>query len=166
MNRAQRWLSIAGCGLALGIGLLPGDARAQRRDEPFGRVGNVQVLRVLESGRFDRCYGMVPGFQLGARLFWNGRSDYILTVPGINPPGDKAVTINVPGNAIAARGRTDGGQGRTVIVLNGRQVEQFIRTRGSFQVDVQGTQFPFTLSGATMEQVFRAVEECVFRNSR
>lgn len=144
----------------------PGDALAQRRDERVGSVGNVQIFRVFEGQRFDRCYGLIPGFQLGARLFWNGRTDYVLTVPGVNPPGDKSVTLNIPASFIAARGRTDGGQGRTVITLNGRQVEQFIRVRGSFQVDVQGTQFPYTLSGVTMQQVFEAVEGCVYRNSR
>ncbi len=157
----------AALGLAAATALSsPGDALAQRRDERVGNVGNVQIFRVFEGPRFDRCYGMVPGFQAGARLFWNGRSDYILTVPGVNPPGDKSVTLNIPASFIAARGRTDGGQGRTIITLNGRQVEQFIRVRGSFQVDVQGTQFPYTLSGATMQQVFEAVEGCVGRNSR
>lgn len=142
------------------------EAQAQRRDEPFGGVGNVRIFRVFENNRFDRCYGLIPGFQLGGRLFWKPGVDYVLTVPGVNPPGDKAVTINLAGGFIAARGRTDGGQGRTVISLNGRQVEQFIRVRGSFQVDVQGTQFPYTLNGVTMQQVFEAVENCVSRNGR
>lgn len=153
-------------GLTAALLLSAGEAQAQRRDEPVGAVGNVRIFRVFESNRFDRCYGMIPGIGLGARLFWKPATDYILTVQGVHPPGDKAVTINIPGGFIAARGRSDGGQGRTVISLNGRQVEQFIRVRGSFQVDVQGTQFPYTLSGVTMQQVFEAVENCVGRNSR
>jgi hypothetical protein len=167
MKRVNWLLSLAGCGLAVGIGLLPGDAYAQRRDEAFGRVGNVQVFRVLESGRFDRCYAMVPDFQLGARLFWKTGTDYILTVPGVETPGPKRVEIRTPRGVMQVTGRAEGGwQGRTIMTLPGPQADQFISLRGAFEVNVAGVRFPYELRGATMEQVFRAVEDCVFRNSR
>ena len=167
MDRTNWFLSVAGCGLAFGLGLLPGDVHAQRRDEPVGRVGNVQVFRVLECGRFDRCYGMVPDFQLGARHFWKMGSDYILTVPGVERPGPKRVEIRTPRGVMQVTGRAEGGwQGRTIMTLPGAQAEQFISLRGAFEVNVDGVRFPYELRGATMEQVFRAVEDCVGRNSR
>jgi hypothetical protein len=152
--------------LALGAALLgfAGPAEAQRRDEEVGRSGNVRIVRVFEGNRFDRCYGMVPGHQLGARLFWAVGRDYILTVPGVNPPGDKSVRIRTPGGLIQARGRSDGG--RTIITLNGPNAAKFMQLRGELVVDVAGTSFPFRMQGTTMEQVFVSVENCASRNSR
>lgn len=144
-----------------------GEAQAQRRDERVGAVGNVPVFRVFEGARFDRCYGMVPDFQLGARLFWKTGSDYVLTVPGVETPGPKRVTIRTPRGVMQVNARAEGGwQGRTIMTLPGPQAEQFMSLRGAFEVNVDGVRFPYELRGATMEQVFQAVENCVQRNTR
>lgn len=154
-------------GIAIGaallfISLLVPAAQAQRRDERVGNVGNVTVLRVWEGGRFDRCYGMVPGIGGGARLFWNVRRDYILTVPGVGTGQALNVAISTPRGMIQTGGAIAGG--RTVITLNQRQAEQLMSLRRAFEVDVQGTIFPYTLQGVTMEDVFVAVENCARRN--
>ena len=154
-------------GLVAAVLLSPGEAQAQRRDEPVGAVGNVRIFRVFENNRFDRCYGMVPDFQLGARLFWKHGSNYILTVPGVERPGNKRVTIQTPRGLLQANGVAQGGwQGRTIIDLPGVEADRLISLRGSFEVNVDGVRFPYQLQGATMQQVFEAVENCVGRNSR
>ena len=153
--------------MAIAALMSSGEAQAQRRDEPAGAVGNVRIFRVFENNRFDRCYGMVPDFQLGARLFWKLGTDYILTVPGVERPGPKRVTIQTPRGVMQVTGRAEGGfQGRTIMTLSGPQADQFISLRGSFEVNVEGVRFPYQLQGATMQQVFQAVEACVGRNGR
>lgn len=160
----RHWMTPLALALAL-VGAAS-SAQAQRRDEEVGRIGNVMIFRVFEGNRFDRCFGMLPGPQGGARLFWAVGRDYTLTVNGVNPPGDKPVSIRTPAGAINARGRTDGGNGRTIIPLSGPQVERLLRVRGRLEVTVEGTTFPYPLQGVTMEQVFQRVEDCVMRNNR
>ncbi|WP_431282418.1 hypothetical protein ACQW02_23905 [Humitalea sp. 24SJ18S-53] len=145
---------------------LASPAQAQRRDEEVGRIGNVAIFRVFEGARFDRCFGLLPGRLGGARIFWAVGREYTLTVNGVNPPGDKPVNIRTPGGPINARGRTDGGQGRTIIPLNGQQVERLIQVRGNLEVTVEGTTFPYPLQGVTMQQVFQRIEDCAMRNNR
>lgn len=144
--------------------LLAPTAGAQRRDEPVGRVGNVSILRVWEGGRFDRCFGLVPGVGGGARIFWNVGRDYILTVPAVGTGRSVNIALSTPRGMIHAAGPLIGD--RAVITLNGRQAQQVMSLRGRVEVDVQGTIFPYALQGATMEEVFVAVENCAHRNNR
>jgi hypothetical protein len=137
-------------------------AQAQRRDEKVGRLGNVDILRVWEGGRFDRCYGLVPGIGGGFRVFWNVGRNYIITAPGVGTGQPLDVAVTTPRGMVQTRGRIMGG--RTVVELNSREVQQVMSLRGRFEVDVQGTIFPYQLQGATMEQVFVAVENCAHRN--
>lgn len=164
-NKMKLILTAAIGGLAALLALAQ-PAQAQRRDEKVGRVGNVDIVRVFEGRRFDRCYGMIPDSQLGARLFWAPGRDYVLTVPGINPPGEYAVSIRTPRGAINLRARTDGGNGRTIIPLNGPNTEKFMSLPNSFTVKVHDTSFPFTMRGTTMQDMFVAVEDCAHNNSR
>lgn len=156
-------------GKALGAALLAGAllapaAQAQRRDERVGRIGNVDILRVWEGGRFDRCYGYVPGIEGGFRLFWNVGRSYIMTAPAVGTGQSLGVAITTPRGMIQTNGGLMGG--RTVVTLNQREVDKLMSLRGRFQVDVQGTIFPYTLQGTTMQDVFVAVENCAHRNQR
>lgn len=156
-------------GKALGVALLAGallapTAQAQRRDERVGRTGNVDILRVWEGGRFDRCFGLVPGIEGGFRLFWNVGRAYIMTAPGVGTGQPVGVAVTTPRGMIQSSGQQMGG--RTVVTLNQREVEQLMSLRGRFEVDVQGTIFPYTLRGTTMQDVFVAVENCAHRNQR
>ncbi|MBS7789951.1 hypothetical protein KTR66_08095 [Roseococcus sp. SDR] len=154
-------LSALGAAL-LSCALMAPTAQAQRRDEKVGRVGNVDIVRVWEGGRFDRCYGLVPGIEGGFRVFWNVGRNYIITAPGVGTGQALAVAVTTPRGMVQTRGQIAGG--RTVVTLNNQEAQQIMSLRGRFEVDVQGTIFPYQLQGTTMEQVFVAVENCAHRN--
>lgn len=148
----------------LSCALVAPTAQAQRRDEKVGRVGNVDILRVWEGGRFDRCFGLVPGLGGGFRVFWNVGRNYIITAPAVGTRQAVAVAVTTPRGMVQTRGRLTGE--RSVIELNNQEAQQIMSLRGRFEVDVQGTIFPYQLQGVTMEQVFVAVENCAHRNTR
>jgi hypothetical protein len=151
-------------GALLSCALVVPTAQAQRRDEKVGRVGNVDILRVWEGGRFDRCFGLVPGLEGGFRVFWNVGRNYIITMPAVGTRQTVQLAITTPRGMVQTGGRLVGP--RTVVELNNQQTQQVMSLRGRFEVDVQGTIFPYQLQGVTMEQVFVAVENCAHRNSR
>jgi hypothetical protein len=150
-------------GALLSCALIVPTAQAQRRDEKVGRVGNVDILRVWEGGRFDRCYGLVPGLGGGFRVFWNVGRNYIITMPAVGTGRTVQVAVTTPRGMVQTGGGLIGP--RTVVELNNQQTQQIMSLRGRFEVDVQGTIFPYQLQGVTMEQVFVAVENCAHRNS-
>lgn len=160
MNNPHR---ILGAVLGTAI-LLSAPALAQRQDQRLGNLGNVNILSVTEGGRFDRCYGHLPGIGGGARVFWNIGRDFVLTVPAVGVGEALLVTIMTPRGYIEARGSLTGG--RTVAPLNAQQAQQMRALRGSFEVDVNGTRFPYSLQGVTMEDVFQAIEECAHAHNR
>lgn len=147
----------------LSCALMAPDAQAQRRDEKVGRVGNVDILRVWEGGRFDRCFGLVPGIGGGFRVFWNVGRNYIITMPAVGTAPGVRIAVTTPRGMVQTSGRLVGP--RTVVTLNNQEAQQIMSLRGRFEVDVQGTIFPYQLQGATMEQVFVAVENCAHRNN-
>lgn len=156
---------ILGAALAIAM-LLPSTAQAQRRDERVERVGNIAIVRVLENGRFDRCYAHFEGIGLGARLFWNIGRNYILTLPGVGTGEALNVAIPTPRGLLQVGGRLLPDGSRSVIEFTAPQAQRLMSVRGTLEVDVQGTIFTYRLHGVTMEQVFVAVENCAHSNRR
>ena len=153
------------CGAVLLAGMmLAPAAQAQYRDERVGRIGNVDILRVWEGGRFDRCFAQVPAAHGAFRLFWNVGRDYVFSAPAVGTGRGLHIAISTPRGMIHTTGSLR--NERTVFSFDQRDVEKLMSVRGRFTVDVQGTIFPYTLQGTTMEDVFVTVENCAHRNQR
>jgi len=142
-----------------------GTAQAQNRNEAAGRVGNGEVIRIFEKGSFSRCSAVFyDGERAMLRIAFNADRAYGLSIPEIQVQPRLPLTISVssPGSGVYTAD-ADGNQGgRAWRPLDTQTVARMMGFRGPLIVHAGHKRFQWNL-GASMENVFVAIESCTNR---
>ena len=137
---------------------------SQAKDVKVGQVGPFTIHSISEKGKFNRCAAtMDPGPKM-LRIAWNREHIYTVSVPTApkDPKKPYTMTINFGKNGFyKAEAKADGN--RSWVAVDIKSVEQLMKVRNQFVVDLGPAHYVWNIGNVPMEDVLAKVEDCVFK---
>ncbi|NKC32419.1 hypothetical protein [Falsiroseomonas selenitidurans] len=163
--RSGKALAYGVAALALAAGVWAPPAQAQYRQEPAGRIGSGDVIRIFENGRFHRCSAaFFDSNRNMLRIAFTAQREYGLSIPQVVVQRGQPLRISVnstgSGNHVANAQGNQGGRAWRALDL--QTVERMMDFRGPLMVQAASTRYHWNL-GTSVRNVLVAIENCTNR---